>query len=71
MSKEFENEERKKDFIVSDAFVSIKNCLLLAQSYIESREELSEHTPLYQIFDDIERAIKRVTPYYKELECVK
>ncbi len=71
MTKEFEKEERKKDFIVSDAFVSIKNCLLLAQSYIESREELSEHTPLHQIFDDIERALKKVRPYYGELDCIK
>ena len=71
MNNEFEDEERKKDFIISDAFVSIKNCLLLAQSYMENREELSENTPLHQIFDDIERALKQVQPYYEELDCIK
>lgn len=61
----------KKDLIISDAFVTIKNCLLLAESYIESREELSEHTPLYQIFDDIENALERVKPYCEELSFIK
>lgn len=71
MAEEIKLMSDKKDFIVSDAFVTIKNCLLLAESYIESREELSEHTPLYQILYDIKNGLERVKPYYEELSFIK
>lgn len=70
-TEKIENEQKKKDLIVSDAFVTIKNRMLLAESYLEIREELSEHTPLYQILYDIENALEQVKPYYGELECIR
>ena len=71
MSEELENEEKKKDFVISDAFVTVKNCLILAKSYIENSDELTEYTPLYQILEDIENALRNVEPYYEEFSCIR
>ena len=56
--------EEQKDLAVSDALVTIENCIILGQNYMENQEVDSNFTPLYTVFDKIQEAVDKLKPYY-------
>jgi len=70
-SSEIENEAKQKDFVISDALVTIQNSVILGQNYIENQEGILGLTPLCTVFEQIENALEKVKPYYDVLNYIK
>lgn len=70
-TEEFENFEEQKDFAISDALVTIQNSVILGQNYIENKEDTPALTPLCMVFEQIEKALEKLKPYYDVLDCIK